>query len=539
MTKKVYEVAKQLEMESKELLEKLHSMGIEAKSHSSSISDIDAKAVENMVVHSRRKAAETKIVKAAPHKADEKKAQAEVRIAVKQADVSALKPKERIEIRTRTEAKPAAPRSVVPQRTSTAIPPQGTPLPRSVSVQPPIGIPLPRSASQQPVKAKPEEETPVESKQEPRVETAKAAETPTAVTQTTPEIKTTENTSSEAKTEPVAVGIKKIASSVPAEMKAEIEAEERRSAQEAVAQRREAPRPAPTQRLETNRPTGQSQQGQRPAGTGYQGQRPAGQGQPQGQRPAGTSQQGQRPAGTSQQGQRPAGTGYQGQRPAGQGQPQGQRPAGTSQQGQRPAGPGYQGQRPPSARPDYAKDRDTGTSMPPRQKKPDAPGAVPILPVKKGKKDKPEDKRDKPDVKRDAKKKSPYTPRSMEKPTLKKPRKQKQAQPVEEENRINLEELAPGTKIVNVPITVKGFSEQIEKTTSEIIMALMKLGIMANVNQNLDEDTVVLLGEELGIVVAVDKVEEQAVEEGLELHEDEEEDLKPRPPIIKIGRAHV
>lgn len=506
MSKKVYEVAKELEMESKELLEKLHSMGIEAKSHSSSISDIDAKAVENMVVHSRRKAAETKIVKAAPHKPDEKKPQAEVRIAVKQADLSTLKPKERVEIRTRTEAKPAAPRPVVPQRTSTAIPPQGTPLPRSVSVQPPIGIPLSKSASQQPVKAKPEEETPVELKQEPRAETAKAAETPTAVTQTTPE----------AKTEPVAVGIKKIASSVPAEMKAEIEAEERRSAQEAVAQRREAPRPAPTQRPETNRPTGQSQQGQRPAGTGYQGQRPAGQGQ-----------QGQRPAGTSQQGQRPAGTGYQGQRPAGQGQ-----------QGQRPAGPGYQGQRPPSARPDYAKDRDTGTSMPPRQKKPDAPGAAPTLPVKKGKKDKPEDKRDKPDVKRDPKKKSPYTPRSMEKPTLKKPRKQKQAQPVEEENRINLEELAPGTKIVNVPITVKGFSEQIEKTTSEIIMALMKLGIMANVNQNLDEDTVVLLGEELGIVVAVDKVEEQAVEEGLELHEDEEEDLKPRPPIITV-MGHV
>lgn len=109
---------------------------------------------------------------------------------------------------------------------------------------------------------------------------------------------------------------------------------------------------------------------------------------------------------------------------------------------------------------------------------------------------------------------------------------------MEEENRINLEELAPGTKIVNVPITVKGFSEQIEKTTSEIIMALMKLGIMANVNQNLDEDTVVLLGEELGIVVAVDKVEEQAVEEGLELHEDEEEDLKPRPPIITV-MGHV
>jgi translation initiation factor IF-2 len=372
-------------------------------------------------------------------------------------------------------------------------------------VQPPIGIPLPKSASQQPVKAKPEEETPVETKQEPKqepkAESIKTADVETAIAQPTPEVKT----------EPTAVGIKKIASSVPAEMKAEIEAEERRAAQAAATQRREAPRPAPTQRQEPHRPASSSQQGQRPEGSSQQGQRPAGTGY-QGQRPAGQSQQGQRPAGSSQQGQRPAGTGYQGQ--------------------------GQQGQRPPSARPDYAKDRASGAPMPPRQKKPDAPGAAPVLPVKKGKKDKPEDKRDKPDVKRDPKKKSPYTPRSMEKPTLKKPRKQKQAQPVEEENRINLEELAPGTKIVNVPITVKGFSEQIEKTTSEIIMALMKLGIMANVNQNLDEDTVVLLGEELGIVVAVDKVEEQAIEEGLELHEDEEEDLKPRPPIITV-MGHV
>ena len=31
----------------------------------------------------------------------------------------------------------------------------------------------------------------------------------------------------------------------------------------------------------------------------------------------------------------------------------------------------------------------------------------------------------------------------------------------------------------------------------------MKMGVMANVNQNLDEDTVVLLAEEMGLQVAV------------------------------------
>ena len=33
----------------------------------------------------------------------------------------------------------------------------------------------------------------------------------------------------------------------------------------------------------------------------------------------------------------------------------------------------------------------------------------------------------------------------------------------------------------------------------------MKMGVMANVNQNLDEDTVVLLAEEMGLQVAIGK----------------------------------
>lgn len=69
-------------------------------------------------------------------------------------------------------------------------------------------------------------------------------------------------------------------------------------------------------------------------------------------------------------------------------------------------------------------------------------------------------------------------------------------------------------------------------------MALMKLGIMANINQNIDEDTVVILGDELGVNIVVGKVAEEVVEEGLELFEDKEEDLKARPPIITV-MGHV
>ena len=89
-----------------------------------------------------------------------------------------------------------------------------------------------------------------------------------------------------------------------------------------------------------------------------------------------------------------------------------------------------------------------------------------------------------------------------------------------------------------MPITVAGFCEQTEVSTSRVIMSLMKLGIMANINQNIDEDTLMVLAEELGISVVAGKVEEEAVEEGIEIFEDIEKDLKDRPPIITV-MGHV
>ena len=85
-----------------------------------------------------------------------------------------------------------------------------------------------------------------------------------------------------------------------------------------------------------------------------------------------------------------------------------------------------------------------------------------------------------------------------------------------------------------MPITVAGFCEQTGVSTSQVIMALMKLGIMANINQNIDEDTVMILADELKLTVAIGKIEEEDEEEGLELFEDQEKDLKPRAPIITV-----
>lgn len=124
---------------------------------------------------------------------------------------------------------------------------------------------------------------------------------------------------------------------------------------------------------------------------------------------------------------------------------------------------------------------------------------------------------------------------NLEKKTRKKKAKAK-SQVVEESI---IEEVLPeGTVKVDVPITVAGFCEQAEVSQATVIMSLMKLGIMANINQNIDEDTVLLLADDLGIEVAIGAVEEETEEIGIEDFEDKEEDLKPRPPIITV-MGHV
>ena len=101
------------------------------------------------------------------------------------------------------------------------------------------------------------------------------------------------------------------------------------------------------------------------------------------------------------------------------------------------------------------------------------------------------------------------------------------------------EDLLPeGTIAVTVPITVAGLSEQAEISVSKIIMAMMQMGVMATINQTLDKDAVEMLAEDLGLQIVVTEEEPEIEEPGIDMHEDAESELKPRPPIITV-MGHV
>ena len=103
---------------------------------------------------------------------------------------------------------------------------------------------------------------------------------------------------------------------------------------------------------------------------------------------------------------------------------------------------------------------------------------------------------------------------------------------------VNQTKIIPMTE-VKLPetMTVKEFAEKIKKQASEIIGKLFTLGIMATVNQDIDFDTAYLIASEFGITAEKEIV---VTEEDIlfDDSEDDEKDLKPRPPIVVV-MGHV
>lgn len=447
---KIHELAKELDVNSKELLEKVQAMGIEAKSHMSSLSDIDAKAVKNTIKRGK-KGAETKIVKVAPKRSEKEGTEKGPKVTVKAAKITPPAPK---------AVKPAQTKS---QENRTAHkPPAGKPV-VSKDIEgrkkPPIGKPVAsKTLDEREAKTKGKPEDTVSNVPETKQPEKKAAPEEKAKK---PEQKTISPTMRRQRL----TIIEKASDRKAAEEKARAEKEAKEAAE------RKANKKKPESNSE-NRPARKKDGDRKPR------------------------RDGDKPFRSKDGDRKPR---RDGDKPF------------RSKDGDRK--PRRDGNKPPSK--DAPMDRSASK------------------PNKKGKrtKDKERDKFAK--MERGGKK--PQPTRSLEK----KVRAKKQNKPkVVQEPEVETVELPAGTKVVNVPITVAGLSEQIQISVSQLIMTLMKLGVMANVNQNVDEDTVLLLAEELGVNVVIGNVEEKVVEEGLETFEDNEKDLVSRPPIITV-MGHV
>lgn len=102
-----------------------------------------------------------------------------------------------------------------------------------------------------------------------------------------------------------------------------------------------------------------------------------------------------------------------------------------------------------------------------------------------------------------------------------------------------------GEKAIEIPsvISVKEFAEKTGVNAAKVIGELMKNGILANINQQIDFDTATIISADLGLKIK--RIRDEAAVEDLMsgnlnelLKEDDKADLITRPPVISI-MGHV
>lgn len=85
-------------------------------------------------------------------------------------------------------------------------------------------------------------------------------------------------------------------------------------------------------------------------------------------------------------------------------------------------------------------------------------------------------------------------------------------------------------------ITVKELAEKLNKPTADVIKTLIFTGVMAGINQEIDFETAEKVCEKYEVLI--EKKEESAELDAVEVEEDSEENLQKRPPIITV-MGHV
>ncbi len=84
-------------------------------------------------------------------------------------------------------------------------------------------------------------------------------------------------------------------------------------------------------------------------------------------------------------------------------------------------------------------------------------------------------------------------------------------------------------------VSVAEFATMMDVSVTQVISSCMTLGLFVSINQRLDAETLSVVAEEFGFKVEFVSVE---IQEAIDVVEDNEEDLKTRPPIVTV-MGHV